>query len=79
MITRVQVLTLAFSQDGSPFCNVASGSINLNSLTYSKDGSPFWGHSGDSTPIITGNIKAIMKVRTPFIKELIGVNMTHIE
>jgi len=42
--TRTNLLTLDYSENGSPFCNIASKSgISLDGLDYSENGSPFWG------------------------------------
>jgi len=42
--SRDDILALQFSNDGSPWCRVASKSgVDLDTLEYSLDGSPWWG------------------------------------
>ena len=60
-----KIVTLEFSLNGSPFCKIATGDTEANTLEYSLNGSPWWGiggYSGGVAPVITGNIKRILKV-----------------
>jgi hypothetical protein len=42
--TRDDILGLPYSNDGSPWCRIASKSgVDLDTLEYSFDGSPWWG------------------------------------
>ena len=62
MIGKTEILKLNFTLNGSPWCKVTSRNINANGLQYHLNGCPWWGHSGDVAPVITGNIKRILKV-----------------
>ena len=74
MINKSQITQLIISADGTPYCNVATGSIAPNKLELSLYGSPWWGHSGGSQEIvISGNIKRILKVDWPYVKTVINV------
>lgn len=47
MALPIDVKTLKYSADGSPWCKVvAKSSINPDTLKYSLDGSPWWGMYG---------------------------------
>lgn len=75
MIPKSDVLKLAFSLNGSPWCRVTSRSINANGLQFSLNGAPWWGHSGGSTEtIVEGNVKRILKVDWPYVKTVINVD-----
>jgi hypothetical protein len=75
-----KVLKNQFFSNGKPYCKVtAKSSIVIGNWGYSYFGRPWWGHSGDVAPVITGNIKAILKVSTPYINRFIGVDMTQVE
>ena len=78
--TSIDLFPLGVSLDGTPFCKIVLHNINPNGLDLSLDGSPWWGHDyAGETPVITGNIKAILKATTPNILKFMGVPMSNIK
>lgn len=79
-MNKTTIQGLSISYFGDVFCYVhAKNTDNPSELAKSYFGDIWFGYSDDVTPIITGNIKAILKVTTPYINRFIGVDMTHVE
>lgn len=73
-----KVLKNQFFSNGKPFCKVtAKSSIIIGNWGYPYNARPWWGHGGEA-PVITGNIKAILKVTTPNILKFMGVPMSNV-
>ena len=76
--TRIELESLQFSLDGSPWCRVtASNAINPDTLEYSLDGSPWWG-MGEGTPV-AGHIKRACGIGRENIKKIGGINIENVK
>lgn len=51
--------------------------VSVDNLKYSVDGCFWWTRT--NIPVITGNIKAILKATTPHILKFMGVPMSNIK
>lgn len=71
---------MEFSLYGSPLNKLIAPNAEALNLQQTLNGDPWCGYYVTVTPVvITGNIKAILKVTTPYINRFIGVDMTHVE
>ena len=69
MSTKTKISSGIYSLGGKAFVNISATSQNkLNSLIFSKGGQPWYGIGILGSPVINGNIKAILKVNWANVK-----------
>lgn len=76
MVTINDIVTGKFSINGVPFINISVLPVaTMQSLKFSLGGYPWYGYGSITTVVVTGNIKAILKVPTPHINRFLGVDI----
>jgi hypothetical protein len=70
---------MEFSLYGSPLNKIIAPNAEALNMQQTLNGDPWVGIYYLSSNVSSGNIKAILKVTTPYIKEFMGVPMSNIK